>query len=295
MIGASEDGSYVYFVSNGRLLPEDEGIGPGVYLWHNGQLRYITDLANFEASNEDDNWTLTTPPGGNRLSRVSPDGRFLLLLSRRSLTGYDTNGTRQFYLYDREDNSIVCVSCNRNALQSKTNADSRAPGNGFFGIVTAPLESRTMTADGRVFFDTGDPLVAQDTNGRRDVYEWSNGAPHLLSTGDGDSNSYFAEADTNGDNVFIYTRSRLVGWDHDDAMDIYDARVGGGLPEPPPGPADCQGDACQNPPSPPLETTPSSEGYVGPGNARHAKARRDHRKHHSHRRHHRRHSAHRHG
>ncbi|HEY0318807.1 MAG TPA: NHL repeat-containing protein [Solirubrobacterales bacterium] len=304
MIGASEDGSYVYFASKGKLTADSESAPdvansferrPNIYRWHNGQLHYVTSMASYLEGqpDEDGNWTRTRPPGIDRLSRVSPDGRYLLLWSRRSLTGYDTNGTRQFYLYDAQDDSLVCVSCNANALRSENTADTRAPGNGAFGLFVAPVENRSLTPDGRVFFDTADPLVAADTNGQRDVYEWSNGAAHLISTGDGDVDAFFADASVDGSNVFFYTRDRLVGWDRDDNMDIYDAREGGGFPEPPLGPIGCEGDACQSPPSPPNDPSPSSATFEGAANPTpHFKARRHHRKYHRKKRHHANHARH---
>jgi len=116
-----------------------------------------------------------------------------------------------------------------------------------------------MSADGvRVFFDTPDPLVPQDINGKRDVYEWeeqgvgscpvghTGGCVYLVSSGAGPSESFFVDNSESGSDVFFATADELVPGDTDHGYDIYDARVGGGFPQPPVA-AGCFGDACQGP------------------------------------------------
>ena len=72
------------------------------------------------------------------------------------------------------------------------------------------------------------------------------GTVQLLSSGRDASDSWFLDASASGDDAFFVTRERLVGWDTDSAYDLYDARVGGGLPRAaaPPAPS-CDGDACR--------------------------------------------------
>jgi hypothetical protein len=120
-----------------------------------------------------------------------------------------------------------------------------------------------------------------------DVYEWeapgsgsckeagaafsplNGGCLYLLSTGKDEYPSFFADASANGDDVFIFTREGLVGQDKDELLDVYDVSVGGGIPAqfpvvvPP-----CEGlDACHGTiPTPPVEGSPSSQTFVGPGN-----------------------------
>jgi hypothetical protein len=69
--------------------------------------------------------------------------------------------------------------------------------------------------------------------------------------------------------VFFTTRERLVGIDTDNLVDIYDARVGGGIPAQNPAPASsCQGEDCQGA----LSGAPFLPG-VGTGDASHGDAR----------------------
>jgi hypothetical protein len=117
--------------------------------------------------------------------------------------------------------------------------------------------NRAIADDGtRVFFATAQALVASDTNGTSDVYEWEqNGAGgcqnprgclSLLSSGKDSSPSYFLDASRSGNDAFFLTREQLVGWDRDDAYDVYDARVGGGFANPPVAPPACGSSAaCQ--------------------------------------------------
>jgi hypothetical protein len=70
--------------------------------------------------------------------------------------------------------------------------------------------------------------------------------------------AHFAGASASGDDVFFWTREQLVGWDTDALTDIYDARVGGGLPEPEPGAAPCVQDCQGSPASRPALPSPGS-------------------------------------
>jgi hypothetical protein len=66
--------------------------------------------------------------------------------------------------------------------------------------------------------------------------------------------------------VFFATREQLAPSDTDESVDVYDARVGGGLPQPPVL-TPCQGGACREPlTSPPLFSAPASASFTGAGN-----------------------------
>src|SRR5205823_14171721 len=83
-----------------------------------------------------------------------------------------------------------------------------------------------------------------------DVYEWEQvgtgscqseeregGCVYLLSSGTSPDPSFYLDNDESGENVFFTTRAGLVEGDTDGSYDVYDARVGGGFPEPAPPPA----------------------------------------------------------
>jgi hypothetical protein len=101
------------------------------------------------------------------------------------------------------------------------------------------------------------------------VYMWSGDHVSLISTGRSEDDSTFGDASADGHDVFFRTTERLVGRDVDRNIDVYDARVGGGIPaqdavvETRP----CVGDACRPRPSdPPAPAQPSSATSNGPGN-----------------------------
>ncbi len=135
------------------------------------------------------------------------------------------------------------------------NGDGRRPGPPNTTRVDAPLSlPRNLSTDGRrAFFETARPLVTADENNAIDVYEWEDsdldgeGEVRLISAGRGATDSKFLDASVLGDNVFFTSRDRLVGIDTDDQVDLYDARIGGGIPgqNPSPAPPPCEGDDCQ--------------------------------------------------
>ncbi len=141
---------------------------------------------------------------------------------------------------------------------------------------------RSLSDDGnRVFFNAFDALVPQDTNGQQDVYEWekqgagtcekTGGCISLISSGQSPEISEFVDASPDGRDVFFTTASSLVPQDPG-LIDIYDARVDGGL-RVPPEPLACEGDSCQNIPEPPRATTPASATFKGSGNLNASNAR----------------------
>jgi hypothetical protein len=317
ILGNSDDGAYLYFAANGVLA---SGASPGscsintrptdscnLYLYHQGQISFIARLQ------DGDNWRgLARSSRGlgdePKISRVSADGRTLLFTSAQKLTEYENAGKPELYRYRvGNPNPIVCVSCNPTGL-----LPSGAPGlisirtEGITSIDPTPVLTRNLSADGnRVFFETREALVASDTNGSRDVYEWeakgtgscdseavNGGCLYLISSGTSPDPSFLVDASANGNDVFFLTRSRLAGQDEDEFLDVYDARVGGGLAsqsEPPPAPV-CEGEACKGGTTPPPGgSSPSTPLFSGPGNPKpqhkKSKPRKHKHKSHKHRRH----------
>jgi hypothetical protein len=120
----------------------------------------------------------------------------------------------------------------------------------------------------RMFFNSEDPLVAHDSNGQLDVYEYEGGRVYPVSDVAGNSPSIFLDASPSGNDVFIGTADQLLPADTDYRVDVYDVRVGGGFPvagSPPPcGNADsCKG---QVSPQPSVFGAPASSTFVGAGN-----------------------------
>jgi hypothetical protein len=244
-------------------------------------------------------------------------------MSQRPLTGYDNrdavSGKRdeEVFLYDAAANGgqgkLTCASCNPTGARPhgveyshiETEAGGLAGGEKVwpedtwlaanipawtpFNLVSAVYQSRYLSDSGRLFFNSSDALVPQDTNATGDVYQYelpagagtppndtcttesptyspvSQGCVELISSGTSNEESAFLDASESGNDVFFLTSAELSHRDLDSAVDVYDARVGGGEAEAIKPPA-CEGDACQSPVSPPSDPTPGSLTFQGPGN-----------------------------
>jgi hypothetical protein len=219
-------------------------------------------------------------------SRVSPDGRYFAFLNTAQLTSAPlASECRQgigmlppvgtcvaMYLYDAVEETLRCVSCPPTGDPARSGVftmPTDRTSSGFAGGSSVDVRNRFLADDGRVFFSTADALVASDVNGNFDAYEFDprTGEVSLLSSGTVPDDSWFADASADGDDVFVTTGQRLVGWDRDGLVDMYDARTGGGFAEPEPVKAPCSGDECQDTSSgaPPASGV-GSNGLSGSGN-----------------------------
>ena len=280
VIGASRDARSVYFVSPQQLVPGGPAIAEqGAYLWREdpaggaGSLAFVGALSFVDALTNANTYPLNLGP---RTARATPDGRTLLLevsdenglgMGRNhGACGRNPNNTTtgrcsQLYVYRADASTpltpaIACASCRSPSVPTGANALLSVRAGAGASQLTAHL-SHALSDDGRrVFFSSAAPLAPEDANGRVDAYEYDvpSSTVRLLSSGRDTADSWFLDASANGDDAFFVTRERLVGWDVDRAYDLYDARVGGGFPEPPAPPPTCSGDAChgQAHPAPPV-------------------------------------------
>jgi hypothetical protein len=209
-------------------------------------------------------------------ARLVDHNNVLVFSAEAPIAGFnDTGSFMQIFRYDFASNELSCVSCPPAGIPPSGDAVLSQPDNYFnftYIISGTPqyvvADTRGVSADGsRVYFDTPDPLVLRDTNGKRDVYEWENGAVFLISSGSSPDHSLFLDSSESGGDAFFTTTSELVQGDTDLSFDVYDARV----PRPgdvlPPESVPCQGDVCQGPPSvPSLLGLPASATFDGLGN-----------------------------
>jgi hypothetical protein len=230
----------------------------GTYLWDSGHLHFVAGGYAYPAD-----------------ARVSSDGRRIAFMSHEELTSRDTGINPKFgthwlalYVYDEVREALTCVSCPSSgaAMTGNVLLVPQAVSHGVTPV--EPLRSHFLSSDGRfVFFSAVDALVPQDTNGLYDVYEYDTetGRVVLVSSGTGDAGAWFADASASGGDVFFLTRQSLTSGDTDSGIDLYDARVNGGLSQPVSASAPCVGDACQGAQgAPPGLVLPS--GFSGPGN-----------------------------
>ncbi len=210
--------------------------------------------------------------------------------------------TEQVYRYDSVEHVVECVSCASGfdpepRLGANFGKADNAQGTAADGV---PRRSMVSANGDFVFFQTPAALVPADVDGEvtpegdggsgpaqpehasadnsvsGDVYEWRRdgvdgcgvlqGCLALITNGRGGLLNILLGSADNGRDVFIYTHSQLVAQDNDTAGDIYDARIDGGIPEGPPVPVECEGDACSTPANSPNDATPSSFTFSGNGN-----------------------------
>ncbi len=300
----SADGSRAFFSSTEALTGGEENENgeeaePGahnLYAWDGAQARFVGGLANADFENQSfagiahmtlAAWTeaLGVDSGGGRgiaPIRSTPDGSVFLFQSHARLTAYDNEGMGEIYRYAplaEAGERLLCVSCDPSGAPPSADAlleDLRPE---------SPVRPKTMIANltdnGKtVFFQSFDRLLPEDANDVVDVYEWTaqgaeepectrpGGCLALISSGQGEVPSFLYAMNADGRDIFIQTKEKLVGADVKSSPSIYDARAGGGIPEPSP-PAPCQGDACQGsgsePPAlPSAGTGGSGEAAKGP-------------------------------
>ena len=257
VVRAADDLSHVYFVATGDLADGAVRGLPNLYAWtRESGVRHVAVL---DPQRDARLWGVKRVYSFDqfRSARVDGDGSRLVFESHAAPTADGTGQTRQIYLYDYDTDRLSCVSCPQGDTPAGGDSWLFFPPDLGPGAIVAPQMpyrlSRNISADGkRVFFETAQRLVVGDVNGQPDVYMWSGGQLSLISTGKGGEKSEFIDASASGDDVFFLTRERLVGADTDNQIDIYDARVGGGFPEPVQ-PPKCIGDECR----PPATSPPS--------------------------------------
>jgi hypothetical protein len=216
-------GCYVYFMAKGALAAgakedtcgiEDSSIqvatlgrqSCNLYVRHyNGRewepIKLVAVLSGADVSD----WESSQMP--DLTSRVSPNGRWLAFMSRRSLTGYDNRDAvsgepdQEVYLYDGETGRLSCASCDPTGARplgvryhapvteeenmpleggSKTWKRqmwiaANVPGWTAFGgsgNAESVYQSRYLSSSGRLFFNSRDGLVPKDVDGTGDVYEY---------------------------------------------------------------------------------------------------------------------------
>ncbi len=203
-IAISDDGSSVYFVAHGVLAGANvagERPVPGrpnLYAYRAssggpGQIAFVATLARSDAA-------LWTASNGLAIANVTPDGRYLLFTSHRSLTADATRseGPAQVYRYDADSGALLRVSIGREGYHDNGNA-AKADA----GIVPASRSSigergergdPSMSNDGQfVFFETPTGLTPGALDNRavignphvlaENVYEWAAGGARTAAGG----------------------------------------------------------------------------------------------------------------
>ena len=270
----SDDFSHVYFASKNQLYP---GLGrqgiPNLYVLSGGQIRFVALVSENVLGN-----VLDKSAGPS----LSSDGNVLLLrldgglgLTTDAIAakctepepgGAPAGVCKELYRYDDRDRSIECLSCDHAGVTTHS-IGSPGPGGG---------SDFRLSADGATAaFATMEALQATDVNQDTDIYEWRDGGMHLVTDGVSDFQEGFSApkvlaVDNDGSDILfgiVPPGGRLTGYEQDRVLNIYDARIGGGL-EPPAPIAECDGDSCQGAlQAPPAPDHAASSDFAGRGNA----------------------------
>jgi hypothetical protein len=292
VLGAGADGGRIYFIANGVLSGSNaEGKTPlsghrNLYISQDGQTTFVATLAT--SDNHFNNLSANGSSGeyggdwqmepGRRTAQVAPAGNALGFMSKEPLTGYDSDGLPEVFVYEAADEQLICASCNPSGTPPVPTSEGwEEERNANVGVGGTPMSmERWINETGgiQIYFMTGQPLIPQDTNHRQDVYEWqsdgsggcrqSGGCVSPISSVTTPGPATFVDASSNGEDVFFTQRASLVPQAIDEDVKLYDARVNGGFPE---ASQACSGTGCQGvPPAPPAYATPASETFAGIGN-----------------------------
>jgi hypothetical protein len=290
-VNVSADGSHVYFTSKDELDEAGEGTAGAnnLYLWDGTGIRFIAvlDLQDLVAFGDPDvdllRWTdaISTQAGpfvgrASSPTRSTPGGSVLLFQSHAQLTAYESEGHTEIYRYDSQappGEGIRCISCDPTGAPPSTDSRLQSTGGDTPTLVASTLIPN-LTGDGQAaLFQSSDQLLPEDANSVQDVYEWraqgdsckgARGCLALISSGQGEKPSYLYGMTPDGHDVFFTTLEKLVGADIAGSPSIYDARIEGGIPDPP-AKEPCQGDPCQGQSSTPPALAPPSAGAGGSG------------------------------
>jgi hypothetical protein len=212
VLGASADGSAIYFVADGVQSEQANARGklptagqPNLYVHRGGRTEFIAMLSSesvggLPADQTDWSTTLQRQP-----TRVSPDGRYLEFMSQAPLTEYDNHDVAtgkpaaEVYLYDAETSTLECASCDPSGARpaaveyNKLETDegglvggpraiwashglvaANVPGWPAIGVagLASRYQPRYLSNEGRLFFNSVNALAPQDSNSTQDIYEY---------------------------------------------------------------------------------------------------------------------------
>ena len=200
-VGASSDGSVVFFETDEQLTADDTDSAQDVYKRSGG----TTSRVSRGAING-------SGVIGAFFEGASKDGSKVFFSTEEQLTADDTDGFVD--IYRRKGGVTTLISA------------GQINGNGAFSAFFQGVSN-----DGsKVFFRTGEQLTADDTDGAQDVYRRKGGVTTLISAGqingNGAFDAVFQGASNDGSKVFFQTEEKLVAGDTDGLFDVY-RRKGG--------------------------------------------------------------------
>jgi hypothetical protein len=222
--------------------------------------------------------------------RGTSTGEAIIFESAEQLTQDDTDAGSDIYMYDAGEDELVRLSAPREGQTpyacAESNSGQPMPDvtcnaelgwlipdvspisiGGLAGVRHHNLSENPDGSLRAVYFQSRHALDPEDTNGMHwDTYEWREGIVTKISPGDSSDHAFYAGNSLDGEDVFFHTTQRIDAREIDESDgDVYDARRGGGFPDPPAPPVPCDpvADQCRG-------SGPGGTGVVdggaGPGN-----------------------------
>jgi Tol biopolymer transport system component len=202
--GISADGSRAFFATSEQLVNADTDTAIDIY---------VRDLPGGPTTLVSQGDSSCAPACGNSDSSPavfagsSEDGAEVFFETSEGLVAGDEDGAND--VYRRAGGATTLISG---------------------GTQAQPANFAAASDDGgEVLFVTAEPLVKGDTNAATDVYEWTGGAPALVTSGKC-CGSTFGAATGDGTKVTFTTTEQLAAADTDASADVYEREVGGGSP-----------------------------------------------------------------
>lgn len=204
----SADGSRVNFVTAERLATADTDIAADIYE------RNLATGTTTLVSRGSESCAPVCGNGSNDalFQGASTDGVKIYFATTESLDLEDADELGDLYERDLETESTTLIS-------------RSAPGACPAAVDCTPAFGGA-TADGsHVFFETNERIGDGDSDSASDVYDWSEGAISLVSSGptggSGTANATYEGNGAGGGSVFFETAESLVATDTDSSRDVY--------------------------------------------------------------------------
>lgn len=212
-VGASRDGSRVFFRTNETLVPEDLDLSDDDLYQHAGGQTTLLSTGSLDAGG---------PNSFSRFGGVSADGTRVFFTGEQQLEPGDTDSRAD--VYERSGGTTTLISTG----PAGGNGDQPA----FF--------DDSSDAGGAVIFSTRESLVSTDTDGGiNDIYERNGSTTALVSTGPADSQTTFACSEWpsngpacptaisgDGSRVTFLSAESLLPGDTDGRLDVYQHTAG---------------------------------------------------------------------
>jgi hypothetical protein len=195
-VGATPDTSTVWFSTDGQLTPDDTDTTTDLYKNTAGATTLVSTGPTAGPG--------ISSGGGLKLVGQANNGATSFFVTREKLVPEDTDANLDVYEQTGGTTSIVSTG----PLYSGQVAEANFGGNSTDGT--------------RVFFQTPEALVSEDSDAVGDVYERFGGATYLISASPGGSS--YGGATPDGLTVFFNT-SDNIGTDTDGKQDVYSASV----------------------------------------------------------------------